>query len=596
MKADPLHTLSLLEGILSDLEAQTDLRDILQRITDGYLHLFDCNTVGIVLNDDRRKLCRVVGLSNRSGLLPEIDRILGFSLKELTIPTDRKVNETIERVKRGEVIVFHRLCELFYPLISKKVCEQLEQRSQSRCYMVAPITSDDKIVGGIFASHSRSEVSELDLRSIRLIAGVVGLVIKNRMLIEDIRKSEQRFRILVEESTIPLIILQEERVVFANQAFTKLSGYPSSELLALDKRELLGLIHPDDQILWKSQLNVLPRGQAIELRLIRKNGEARWVSVFISPITYHEQVAIQITFIDINEKKENELELRRYQEQLEELVTKKTEQLNIRIEEVEKLNRAMLNLLEDYKAVNEGLTELAKKLHDSNEDLEAFTFTVSHDLRAPLRAVEGFAHAIVEDAGERLDPATREYCDRIITAAQHMEGLIDDLLKYSRIGRREITLSPIALEEVLTEVMGAFQMEIKDKKARVEIERPLPVVLAHRATLTQVLSNLLSNALKFHKDGIQPWVRIRVEPYGSRVRIYVEDNGIGIDPKDHKRIFRLFERLHGIESYPGTGVGLAIVKRGVEQMGGKVGLDSEPGRGSRFYLELRRYLQVEDET
>ena len=314
-------------------------------------------------------------------------------------------------------------------------------------------------------------------------------------------------------------------------------------------------------------------------------GKLRYYEARIKQYTQDEVVAI---IRDITDRKEAERFQREYQKELERIVAEKTEELKKRVEEVELLNRGMLNLLEDLQAAYRKSERLARRLQESNQELEAFAYSVSHDLRAPLRAMQGFSEALLQDYGDSLDETGREYARRILMAAQRMDNLIQDLLAYSRLTRQRITLRPISLEDVLNEARRALEVEIKERDALIQIEKPLPKVLAARNILYQVILNLISNAIKFVKKETRPEVRIWAEEKGDTVRVNIQDNGIGIAEEYHERIFKIFERLHGIERYPGTGIGLAIVKRGVEKIGGSVGLVSEPGKGSRFWIELKK--------
>jgi len=227
-----------------------------------------------------------------------------------------------------------------------------------------------------------------------------------------------------------------------------------------------------------------------------------------------------------------------------------------------------------------------KALREVNQQLEAFTSSVSHDLRAPLRQLRGFAQALLEDHGDALDETGREYARRLSSIAARMDALTRSLLDYSRVSRDDLRLAPVALDGVVAEALAQIETEIQSRGARIEVARGLPRVLAHEATLTQAVGNLVSNAVKFVAPDVNPEVGIRAEEQGDRVRVWVEDNGIGIEPEHHQRIFDVFERLHGADTYSGTGLGLAIVRKGVQRMGGQAGVESEPGRGSRFWVEL----------
>ena len=227
------------------------------------------------------------------------------------------------------------------------------------------------------------------------------------------------------------------------------------------------------------------------------------------------------------------------------------------------------------------------ELEKSQAELEAFSYSVSHDLRAPLRAVEGFSQALLEDYGERLDATGRDYAGRLVGAAHNMDALIRDLLAYSRLSRTDMPLGAVSLGEAVADALKAMEAEIVERKARVVAEPDMPSVIAHPTTLVQVILNLLRNAVKFMPAGEVPRVKVYANPQAGKVRLYVRDNGIGIDPRHQERIFLPFERLHGADAFPGTGIGLSIVQRGVERMGGRVGVISEIGEGSRFWIELK---------
>jgi signal transduction histidine kinase/CHASE3 domain sensor protein len=228
-----------------------------------------------------------------------------------------------------------------------------------------------------------------------------------------------------------------------------------------------------------------------------------------------------------------------------------------------------------------------RQLLDAVADLEAFSYSVAHDLRAPLRGMQGLAQALLEDYGDRLDETGQDYARRVVAAARRMDTLIQDLLAYGRLGRSEVRPSPVPLDTVVDEALLMLEADASDLATIVEVNRPMPEVMAHRLTLSQAVANLIGNAIKFHRPGEVPRVRIFAERReGGRVRFWVEDEGLGIEAEHLDRIFRIFERLHGAETYPGTGIGLAIVRRGVERMGGAVGVESTTGVGSRFWVEL----------
>ncbi|HLY10458.1 MAG TPA: ATP-binding protein [Planctomycetota bacterium] len=221
----------------------------------------------------------------------------------------------------------------------------------------------------------------------------------------------------------------------------------------------------------------------------------------------------------------------------------------------------------------------------ANAELEAFSYTVSHDLRAPLRSMAGLCEILIEtySNGAPLDFGWKDYVHRISDAAAQLDRLIRDLLEFSRMGRSQLQPETVDLAGLMADVTRDLRF-----RGNLVIDAPLrsPVV-GNRVFLSQVFSNLVSNAFKFVPEGVQPRVRIRTEARESGwIRIWVEDNGIGIAPEYQERIWNVFERLNDAARYPGTGIGLAIVRRAVGRMGGRVGVESAEGQGSRFWVEL----------
>jgi len=228
------------------------------------------------------------------------------------------------------------------------------------------------------------------------------------------------------------------------------------------------------------------------------------------------------------------------------------------------------------------------ELRDAVGEIEGFAYTVAHDLRGPIRAMTGFSEIVLDEEANKLDPESAERLGRIVAAGKRMDAMLQDLLVYSRLSRENLVLEEIDLEALLRDVLHHLEPQTAPRNARIELLGTFPRVRGHRTTLSLIFTNLVENAVKFVRPGVTPEVRLRAEaaPEGM-ARIWVEDNGIGISPEHHQQIFGVFQRLNDVEAYPGTGIGLAIVKRAAERMGGAVGLESEPGKGSRFHVDLQ---------
>jgi two-component system, sensor histidine kinase and response regulator len=238
--------------------------------------------------------------------------------------------------------------------------------------------------------------------------------------------------------------------------------------------------------------------------------------------------------------------------------------------------------------------EVIQKLNDelkiANSELEAFSYTVSHDLRAPLRSISGYVGVLLEDYGSCLDEEGRDHLSALDRAAKRMDVLTRDLLAYGRVARESVTLEPIRLDPLLEAVVSLHGAGARHP-AKMTIESELLDVMGNAFLMEQCLGNLINNAAKFVSPGVTPEIRVRTEARGSLVRLWIEDNGIGIDSAYHQRIFNMFERAGDLHQYEGTGIGLAIVHRAVQRMGGACGVESVPGHGSRFWVDLPSALE-----
>ena len=344
-----------------------------------------------------------------------------------------------------------------------------------------------------------------------------------------------------------------------NEGAERLFGYTDEEVVG---RPVTILIPPDRLSEEPHILDRLRHGERVdhfETVRMRKDGSFLDISLTISPVKDSAGRVVGASKIarDITDRKRTEAALRDAHAQL--------------------ASRA-LNL---EKLVGERTATLRETI----SELESFSYSITHDMRAPLRAMQSFAAMLAEECSAQLSAQGHDYARRIVASAGRMDQLITDVLNYSRVAHADLPLKTVDTARLLREILESYPA-FQPPLAVISSEEKLPPVLGNEAALTQCISNLLGNAVKFVPAGIVPRVRIFYSQDDSHVHVSFQDNGIGIDLDAQKRIFQLFQRHD--RKYEGTGLGLAIVKKGVERMGGSVTLTSEPGQGSTFCLHLRR--------
>jgi signal transduction histidine kinase len=236
--------------------------------------------------------------------------------------------------------------------------------------------------------------------------------------------------------------------------------------------------------------------------------------------------------------------------------------------------------------LNEALSAHARELTAANQELREFSYSISHDLRAPLRAINGFAQIIDRRYRAELNEETRHYLDNILEAGNRMDQLIDDLLAYSRLGRTITQMEQVDVGLVLNRAAETFTTRIQELGAELKLPEETSHIQGDRSLLERVFVNLFDNALKYQRPELPPRIEVAVRVEGDSAVVSVQDNGIGI-PKEHQEeIFDVFHRLHPPEAYPGTGIGLAIIRKSLQLMQGTVSIDSTPGQGSVFHIKL----------
>ncbi len=240
----------------------------------------------------------------------------------------------------------------------------------------------------------------------------------------------------------------------------------------------------------------------------------------------------------------------------------------------------------ERRHIDMALQQTVRELERKTRELEEFTYSVSHDLKEPLRTVGAFSTFLLEDYGNELDDQGKEYLDTLVQASDRMKSLVENLLVLSRLRQMAPEQTEVDLTAVFTRVLQNLQVGIGDRDAVVLLDTPLPSAVGDATRIGQILTNLIGNALKFNQNA-QPTIRVgQLISTGGEVTLYVADDGIGIEPQYQERVFGVFQRLHTREEYEGTGAGLAIVKHALESMGGRIWLESKLGEGSTFFFTL----------
>jgi PAS domain S-box-containing protein len=427
-------------------------------------------------------------------------------------------------------------------------------------YLAVPVISrSGEVIGGLFFGHPEPNV--FTERSERLVVGVAAqaaIAIDNARLYEAaqkeiaerktaeiaLRESEQRFRTVADAAPVLIWLAGTDKLCnYLNKAWLEFVGHPMEQELG---NGWTNNIHPEElERCLQTYGNAFVRRQPFEMeyRIRHHTGAYRWildrgVPRFGPDGTFQGYIG---GCVDIDDQK-------RAEEKLEKVVAERT-----------------------------------VALRETIGELEAFSYSISHDMRAPLRAMQSFALILEEECAPQISAEGKQYIRRIVTAAERMDRLIQDVLTYSRVARVDMPLERVDVEKLIRDILDLYPM-FRPPAAAINLEAPLPPVLGAESVLTQCISNLLGNAIKFVAPGVKAHVHVWAETKGKKVRLFFKDNGLGIPQEAHERIFEIFQRVS--KSYEGTGIGLAIVRKGVERMGGSVGLQSEPGKGSTFWLEL----------
>ena len=386
--------------------------------------------------------------------------------------------------------------------------------------------------------------------------------------VEATRRAEHQLR-LVTDATPGLIsyIDREKRYRFVNRQYTTWFGLDSSAIIGRTMAEVLG---EEAFARLEPHFDRARRGETVEFEteVTYRESDPRWIQAHYIPhrSTTGEVNGVFVLVLDVTERRRMEASLAKAHAELE----------------------------SHSQTLEATVAERTARLREAVGELEAFSYSIAHDMRAPLRSMQGFSRLLLEEHAKQLDDAGKSYLRRIVASSDRLDRLIQDVLNYSRVVQHDLQMERVDTQKLLDGIIATYP-NLQPPRANILIESTLPPVNANPAALTQVISNLLGNAVKFVKQGTHPEVRVsaipKVEstPEGeiAWVRLQFVDNGIGIPKDAQQRLFAMFQRLHRPELYEGTGMGLAIVRKAVERMGGRLGVESEEGRGSCFWVELK---------
>jgi PAS domain S-box-containing protein len=427
----------------------------------------------------------------------------------------------------------------------------------------APIQQGGQTVGVLCIEHgpdmrywAAGEITFVDT-----LAEFIGMQLEARSR-ERLLESTNRLASIIEATPdLVFIIKLDGEVLYLNQAGYRLLGLPEGE--PLRNINAMEFVAPE-QVAYRQQViipQVMREGRwSGEVEIITRRGERIpiWEDFIAHRDTDGRVRHLSAVVRDLRMQKEAENALRQREQALS--------RLNDELEE--------------------RVRERTRKIEEANKNLETFAFSVSHDLKAPLRGIDGYSRLLMEDYKERLPDEAQGFIGNIRQAAQSMSELIDDLLAYSRVGRRELSRSHFSIHSAVQRVLQERAHDIEAQKVAVVDDIDAIDIDADLDCFLQIVRNLIDNAVKFTRQTPQPRIELRTQVHAKHLVFSVKDNGCGFDMKYHDRIFSIFQRLHRSEDYPGTGVGLAIVSKAAERLGGRVWAQSTLGRGAEFYLEL----------
>jgi len=386
-----------------------------------------------------------------------------------------------------------------------------------------------------------------------------------------------------------------EKVNFTKGVYTVFDHVPQKNA-SQSSNDLFGLFYPDDrEELVRAFHNTLKTGESfnLELRSTETEQGQKWIRIS-GRSEYRDGKVYRMygNFLDSTDSVEARIKLTEMKNNLQKEVNIRTRELSEKVEKLNRSQKAMLYMVEDLNQMTTDLKKERQKLEAANKELETFTYSVSHDLKAPLRGIDGYSKLLGELYADQLNGEARQFIATIRNSTQHMNQLIDDLLQYSRLERSQLRFETVNLEKIIGSILTLNGDTIKQYRFSIKMEMNLPEIMTDPNGLMIALRNLIENALKFSKASPAPEIEIKGMENEETYIVSVTDNGVGFDMKYSQRIFEIFQRLHLPEEYPGTGIGLAMVAKAMQRLGGRVWTESSPGNGASFFLEIPKLNKI----
>lgn len=430
--------------------------------------------------------------------------------------------------------------------------------------------------------------SLIEMNGKELVLGFVRDISERKETEKKIIRMGQHYKALIEKAPDGVVLIDADgNFKFVSPSARKMFGYSLTDEITAHPAELT---HPDDLPLVLSLLQNLIQNPSevytIQYRFSNNNSHWIWIeSTFSNLLSDPSVEAIVINFRDITDRKKADKEINKLTEELERKVIDRTNELEKRSRELLNNEAALMNLVEDLNLKSEELTRSKAQLEIANKELEAFSYSVSHDLRAPLRAINGFVSILLEDYEKNLDNEGKRICGIIQSNATKMGQLIDDLLSFSRLIRSEFNNSKIDMESLVRSVVSDFEAIQNITLKNITIQE-LPMTIGDTNMIKQVWINLISNAVKYSSKNEHAQIDIGSYKDKDEVVYYIKDNGVGFNMEYVHKLFGVFHRLHSMNEFEGTGVGLAIVQRIIKRHNGRVWAEGEVGKGAVFYFSL----------